>query len=172
MEINYFTGVCLTLSGHTPTICSPIYRGRGSGVYLQPDWPPGPSREQAVKWSACMKWPFTIFCVGSNACNFTIPHFSSYSQCGKKWGTEKKQQWKFQTLLLCCMYGSRDSSLSSFPPFYWHMVVIRHYGNTVVKTLFPLLIIHFGGIYDLIIIMTVWCSNSRNTMDMSFEWER
>lgn len=167
MEINALTGVSLTLPGHTPTICSPMYYGGPPPTWL------APSTVQRPNCQVICLHEMTLhdFCVSvsSDACNFTIPHICLFSQKNER---EKKMQWKFQTLLPCWMYGSRDSPLSSFFFIYRHMVVIRHYGNTVVKTLFPLLIIHFGGIYDLIIIMTVWCSNSRNTMDMSFEWER
>lgn len=36
----------------------------------------------------------------------------------KKWEKKKKKgaQWKFQTLLLCCMHGSSDTPLSSLFP--------------------------------------------------------
>lgn len=45
---------------------------------------------------------------------------ASFPPCLKKSGKRREKkgvQWKFQTLLLCCMHGSSDTPLSSlFPP--------------------------------------------------------
>lgn len=105
-----------------------------------------------------MKWPFPLFspqpptlkrcsysypvriCVGSDACNFTIPHLCLFPPVLRKSG--KKREKKREPSENSRRYYRAACMAPVLLPFhlcfllYWQMVVIRQYGNTVVKIVF------------------------------------
>lgn len=105
-----------------------------------------------------MKWPFLLYsphpptlwpcsysyptriCVGSDDCNFAIPHLCLFFPgAEKKVGKEKKggesSENSRRYYCAACMAPVIHSFHLCFL-LYWQMVVIRQYGNTVVKIVF------------------------------------
>lgn len=109
----------------------------------------------------CSYFDSVSICVGSHACNFTIPHFFFLPTLKKngKGRREKEAYWEFQSYYsAACMY-LLIFSFHLWSLLYWQMVVIREYGNTVVR-------IVFTGFFPLV-FMTWWSSWERCGLEQS-----
>ena len=123
-------------SCHTSAICSPVYRRGPPATWLDP---PHPLESKLSSDLPAWNDPFRFIPHNRPASSlvhiptlwvYVLSHMpvispfhicaSFFPLCWKKVGKveEKKgAQWKFQTLLQCCMHGSSDTLLSSrFPP--------------------------------------------------------
>lgn len=101
----------------------------------------------------CSYFDSASICVGSHACNFTIPHFFFLPMLKKKWEKNegKGSVLRIPKLLQCCIHVSTDILLSSpVPPLLTdgsYQGVWKYCGSDSFHWLFSF------GIYDLMIIM-------------------
>lgn len=165
MEINTSSGA--STSSATPQPSAPR---RSERVHRQLDRTPASSGEQAVEWSACMKWPFPLLPLVHVLAPMPVIlllHFCTsfffLIPIEEKWEPKKRGvQQKFQTLLQCFMRGSPDSPFISVSPLYWQVVVISPYGSAVVK-MGSNDFFSRSGIYELILIMKALQSKTQGS---------